>query len=85
MPCNGTNNECVHNATMKIKYELQPLELFARAWKHRLYQRCDPAGTCGWISATHPHMDTIEMVNQNPGMGFEYYLTRANNHDMQVR
>ena len=28
---------------------------------------------------------TIAMVNAHPDtMGFEYYLTRANNHDMQV-
>ena len=86
MPCNGTNSECTRNATMKINYEL------GTRWNYLLAlgnigctNASDPAGTCGWISATHPHVDTIEMVNQNPGMGFEYYLTRANNRDMQVR
>ena len=86
MPCNGTNNDCTHNATMQIKYEL------GSRWNYLLAlgnigcsNASDPAGTCGWVSATHPHVDTLQMVNDNPEMGFEYYLTRQNNHDMQVR
>ena len=29
-------------------------------------------------------METIRMVNANPGMGFEYYLTRLNNANLQI-
>ena len=49
--------------------------------------RNDSDPSCGWPDSPRPSlvMETIDMVNANPDtMGFEYYLTRQNNHDMQV-
>ena len=56
--------------------------------------RCSNATdpSCGWVQPPGSPLpsvsivvETIEMVNANPDtMGFEYYLTRANNRDMQV-
>ena len=82
--CNGTTAECVQNATMKIKFELGSRWNYLLALGNFGCNASDPGGTCGWISPTRPSIDTIDMVNANPEMGFEYYLTRQNNHDMQI-
>ena len=82
--CNGTISECVQNATMKIKFELGSRWNYLLALGNWGCNASDPAGTCGWISPARPSIDTIDMVNANPEMGLEYYLTRQNNHDMQI-
>ena len=94
--CNGTKGDCVTNNTLKIQFELATrwnyLPSLGDIGCHNV---SDP--TCGWVSppappgALHPPrvsevLGTIEMVNANPETigGFEYYLTRANNRDMQI-
>ena len=91
--CNGTESDCVTNATIKIQHELgMRWNYLAALGNVGCSNTSDP--TCGWAkprpsSALHPPavspiMATIDMVNANPEMGFEYYLTRANNRDLQI-
>ena len=79
---------------MKIKYELGSKWNYLLALGNIGCNASDPAGTCGWVKPPPPEgepaapvsvtLATIKMVNDNPEMGFEYYLTRQNNRDMQI-
>ena len=77
---------------MKIKYELGSKWNYLLALGNIGCNASDP--TCGWVKPPPPEgepaapvsvtLATIKMVNDNPEMGFEYYLTRQNNRDMQI-